>query len=124
MNVKTADSSYTPSRSRSTGAQVLHGLVAAEQVEERAQGLAALAFEVGVAFEDEAGVIMGNRDQPFVNREIREAQGWEAALPGAQDFAGAAQPQVFLGDAKPVLGLAQDGEAPLRDIAERRLIQQ
>src|ERR1700730_5430482 len=33
--------------------QVLHRLVAAEEVEEGAQGLAALAVEAGVAFEDE-----------------------------------------------------------------------
>jgi hypothetical protein len=48
----------------------LHGFVAAEQVEESAQGLAVLAFEMGVTFEHEASVVMGDRDQLFVDREM------------------------------------------------------
>ena len=41
-----------------------------------------------------------------------------------EHLAGAAQPQILLGDAEPVLGLAQDREPPPRHLAERRLVQQ
>src|SRR5438128_11265932 len=75
----------------SAGAQVLDRLVAAEEVEEDAQSLAALALEVGVALEDEAGVVMGHRDQLLVGRKIGEAQARQPALPGSRYLAGAAQ---------------------------------
>jgi len=45
---------------------------------------------MGVAFEDEAGVVMSDRDQLFVDCEIGEAQGRQAALARAQHLAGAA----------------------------------
>ncbi len=47
-------------------------------------------------------------------REVREAQGGEAALSDAEHLAGAAQPQVLLGDAKAVVGRAQDLETRAR----------
>ena len=55
--------SYIPGSRELAGAQVLAGFVAAKQVEEGAQGPTPLAFEVGVASEDEAGVAIGDRDQ-------------------------------------------------------------
>ena len=67
---------------------------------------------------------MRDRDQPLVAGEIGEAQLRQPALPRAEHLAGAAQPQILLGDAEPVLGLAQDREPPPRDLAERRLVQQ
>src|SRR5689334_18932063 len=49
-----------PSRN-SPRPQVLHRFVAAEEIEKGAEGLAEFGFEVGVAFEHEAGVVMGDR---------------------------------------------------------------
>ena len=54
---------------------------------------------------------------------VGKAQGRQAALPGAEHLAAAAQAQILLGDAEPVLGLAQDRDALARDRAERRLVE-
>src|SRR3546814_19214095 len=53
------------------------------------------------------------------NAEVRQA-----ALPRAQYLAGAAQAQVFLGDAEAVIGLAQDGQPRLGGFAQRPGIDQ
>jgi len=47
-------------------------------------------------------------EQILMHREVGQAEARHAALPGAEDLAGAAQAQILLGDAKAVLGLAQD----------------
>ena len=75
-----------------------------------------------VAVEDEAGVVMSDRDQLGMGGEICEPQGRQAALPGAQHLAGATQLEILLGDAKPVIGLAQGGEPLPRHLAQRRLV--
>src|SRR5262249_31213232 len=108
----------------SAGAQVLDRLVAAEEVEQHPQRPAALAFEVRVALEHEAGVVMGDRDQLLMGGEIGKPQARQPALPRPQYLARTAQAQILLGDAKPVLGLAQDLEPPFGDGAERRLVEQ
>ena len=46
----------------SAGAQVLDRLVAAEEVEQHPQRVAAFTFEVRVALEHEPGVVVGDRD--------------------------------------------------------------
>src|SRR3954451_23324377 len=56
------------------GPQVLHRLVPPEQVEKQPQRLAARARQGGVALQDQAGVVMRDRDQPLVTGEIGEAQ--------------------------------------------------
>ena len=56
--------------------------------------------------------------------EAGEAEARHADLPGAEHVAFAAQPQVLLGDAEAVLGLAHDGEPRLGGLAERRLVEQ
>ena len=56
---------------------------------------------------------MGDCDQLLVDRKIGEAQAGQPALPRPQHLAGAAQPQILLGDAEPVLGLALNLETPL-----------
>ena len=53
-----------------------------------------------------------------------EAESRHAALAGSEHVAFAAQLQVFLGDAEPVLGFAHDGEAGFRGFAERRAVEQ
>ncbi len=45
-----------------------------------------------------------------MNRQVRQAEPGQAALPGSQELAGAAQAQILLGDAKAVVGLAQDAQ--------------
>src|SRR5439155_18178738 len=67
---------------------------------------------------------MGHGDQLLVLREISEAQYRQPALPCAEHLAGAAQPQILLGNAEAILGLAQDRETLPRDLAERRLVEQ
>ena len=57
-------------------------------------------------------------------REVRQAQGGEAALADAEHLAGAAQPQVLLGDAKAVVGRAQDLETRARRGRERLVIEE
>src|SRR5437868_12478269 len=108
----------------SAGAQILHGLVAAEEVEQKAQGLAARARQLGVAFEDQARIVMRNGHQFLVLREVSKAQRRKPALASAEHLAGAAQSQILFGDAETVLGFAEDREALPRHLAERRLVQQ
>jgi hypothetical protein len=59
-------------------------LVAAEQIEQGAQGLAALALEMRIAFEHEPGVVMGDQ---LMGGEIRRPQARQSALPHAQHLA-------------------------------------
>ena len=103
----------------SAGSQVLDRLVAAEEVEQDAQRTATLALEVRVALEYEAGFVMGDGNQLLMSREVGQPQARQPALACPQHLAGAAQAQILLSDAKPVLGLAQDFEAALSDRAER-----
>ena len=56
--------------------------------------------------------------------EPRDAEAGHAALARAEHVAFAAQPQILLGDAEAVLGLAQDREPRLGGFAERRLVEQ
>src|SRR5438132_10105338 len=52
-----------PRRNKSPGAQILHRLVAAKEIEQDAQGLAARARQPRVALEDQASIVMGDRHQ-------------------------------------------------------------
>lgn len=64
------------------------------------------------------------RGEKFLLRfEIGDAEAWQAALARAEEFARAAQAQIFLGDAEAVFRLAHDLDASLRRFAERRLIE-
>ena len=53
-----------------------------------------------------------------------DAEAGRARLARAEHLAAAAQPQVLLGDAEAVLGLAHDAEAVAGDGAERRLVEE
>ena len=59
-----------------------------------------------------------------VHVEMREAKAGQAALPGAEEITFAAQPQILLGDAESVVGLAQDGKPRVGCFAERALVQE
>src|SRR6266480_6056005 len=75
----------------SSRAQILHGLVAAEEIEQEAQGLAAWGRQFGVALEDEARIVMRNGHQFLVLREVSKAQRRKPALASTEHLAGAAQ---------------------------------
>ena len=110
---------------RLAGAQVvLHGVVAPEQVEQGAQRRAPLGLQLGIALDDQAGVVARRLQQLAVGREVGQPHVGQAALPGAQQLAGAAQAQILLGDAEAVLGLAHDGEPRLGGLAERLGVEQ
>ena len=107
-----------------TRAQRPDRVVAAEQVEQGAQGRAALRL----AGRDRArspaarrpappaAARHGPRGRPAACRAGRSA--------ASQKLAGAAQAQILLGDAKAVLGLAHDGEPRLGRLAERLGVEQ
>ncbi len=100
------------------------GIVTPEEVEQGAQGGASLGLQVGVALDHQPGVVASGLQELGVRREVSQAHVGQAALPCAQELAGAAQPQILLGDAEPVVGLAHDLEPRLGGGAERRLVEQ
>ena len=65
----------------------------------------------GVIGQHLLGHVAGGGHQGFVAHQIGNAKGQIAGLAGAQPFAGAAQAQVFFGNAEAVAGLAHDGQA-------------
>src|SRR5216683_4748728 len=71
-----------------------------------------------IAVENEPRVVPGDGDQLLMGRQIGEAEFRQTALPRAQHLAGAAELQILLGNAETVVGLAQDGEALLRRLAQ------
>ena len=70
------------------------------------------------------GVVARGAEKLAVHLEPGDAEAGHAALPGAEHVAFAAQPQIFLGDAEAVVGLAHDREPRLGGFAERRLVEQ
>src|SRR6185437_15669858 len=99
-------------------------LVLAEQIEQLPQRLAALAGQRWIACEDQLRVVARGAEIFAVQLRARDAEAGQAALPRAEHVAFAAQPQVLLGDAEAVLGLAQDRKPCLRRLAERRPVEQ
>src|SRR5437879_2280407 len=89
-----------------------------------AQRLAARRGEIRIAGKDKRRVLAGRLEQRSVHLDAGDAKSRHAALAGTEQVAFAAQPQILLGDAKPVLRLAHDGEARLGGLAERRLVDQ
>src|SRR5215813_9547191 len=99
-------------------------LVAFEQIEQHPQRFATFAGERGIAAEHQGGVVAGGLQELAVGLDAGDAEARHAALAGAEHVAFAAQAQVLLGDAEAVLGLAHDGEARFRGLAERRAVEQ
>src|SRR5262245_50509782 len=89
-----------------------------------AQCLSALGGERRVARQEELGLVTRGTDELAVRLDAGDAEARHAGLPRAEDVAFAAQPEVFLGDAKAVLGLAHDVEARFRGFAQRPPIEQ
>ena len=72
---------------------------------------------------EQADVVLGGRISSAWTLEVGDAEARQAGLLRADQVAGAAQPQVLLGDAEAVLGLAHDrraGRARSRRAAARR----
>jgi hypothetical protein len=69
-----ATATSPPGKLASAGAQILDRLVAAEEVEEDTQRVAALAFEVRVMLEHQPGIVMGDGNQLLMGREIGQPQ--------------------------------------------------
>jgi len=56
--------------------------------------------------QDQPRVVVRNGEQIFMRGEIGQAEHRHAALARTENLAGAAEPEVFFGDAEPVLGVA------------------
>src|SRR5579862_4908996 len=67
---------------------------------------------------------MRDRDQVFMCRKVRKAQRRQPALLCPEHLAAAAQPQILLRDAEPIVSLAQDRDALARHGAEWTLVEQ
>src|SRR3972149_1081271 len=102
----------------------LDRLVLAEQIEQMTQRLAARSRQRRIARQDQRGVVARGAEIFAVQLDARDLEAGQAALPRAEQIAFTAQAQIFLGDAEAVFGLAQNGEARLGGLAERRLVQQ
>jgi hypothetical protein len=62
---------------------------------------------------------MRERDHRFVRGEVGKAQGRQPTLPGAEHLAGAAQPQILLGDAEAVLGVSRRIDSRCRAMSQQ-----
>src|SRR5207244_4043865 len=84
----------------------------------------ALRRERWIARQRELRVLAGGLQQRPVHFNPRDPEARHAGLADPKHVAFAAQAQVFLGDAEAVLGLAQNLDARLGGLAERRAIEQ
>src|SRR5688572_27878288 len=101
-----------------------HRRVALEQVEAQPRRLPPLARQTAVAVEEDAGVALGDWGELGNVLRRSDTEILFARLAGAEDFAGPAQPQIFLGDAEAVVGLAHHGQASPAGFAEVLTAQQ
>src|SRR6202000_3422996 len=81
----------------SAGTQGANGVVALEQVEQRLERLAARRGEVGVALDDQAGIVARRLQQLGMGREIGQPHVGQAARACAEKPAGAPPAQVLVG---------------------------
>src|SRR5947209_7542250 len=89
-----------------------------------AQRLPARRSQARVAREDELRILAGWLEQRAVHLDAGGPEAWQAALPGAEQVAFAALPDVLFSDAEAVVGFAQNFAARLGGLAERRTIEQ
>src|SRR5579883_3267962 len=121
---KDARARHDGSRSRKStlsGTNETDRLVLAEQIKQEAERLSARTGKHRVAFEDQGGILARGTDIVAVTLQAHDTKRGIAALPRAEHVAFPAQPQILLGDAKTVFGLAQDGKPRPRGFPERRL---
>ena len=112
-----------PRRLPSAGAQEPDRFVASEQIKKLAEREAARRIKVRIAVESERRVLARRVQELAVNFEPGDAEAGHAALARAEQVAFAAQAQILFGDAKAVVGLAQNGKPRLGGVAERGLVQ-
>jgi hypothetical protein len=105
-------------------AQKSYRFAALKNVEEKAQDLAARPLEPGILGNNSPCFIARRRKQRPMGRKIGQAESGQAGLFRAEHVALAAQPQVFLGNAKAVVRLAHDRNPRLGGLAERRAVKQ
>ena len=89
MSARKAAQSRDRSSTLLPGADVAHGVVAAEEVEEIAQSGAARAGEAGILRHDAAGVGLRHGEQLLMRGEVGEAQLRHAALLDPEGLAAA-----------------------------------
>src|SRR6185437_13414081 len=94
-----AEGDSTKSKFALAGPQRPDRVVAAEEVEQGAQRLAAIRLQLGVAVDDQAGVVLRGLQQLAMGGEVGQAHVGHAALACAEQLAGAAQLEVLLVDA-------------------------
>jgi uncharacterized membrane protein len=82
---------YRPDHTRLSRAEQLHSVVAAEEIQQRAQRRAALAGKLRVPLDDQPRVVARRGEQFGVNRKVGEAELRKAGLRRAEQVAGAAQ---------------------------------
>src|SRR6185369_14325697 len=99
-------------------------LVAAEKVEQGAYCLATLAGEIGVVLDQVGRIAAGDFQQVGMCLEARDAKAWGSRLARAEQFAFAAQFQVFLSDAKSVFRFTHDRQARMTSFAQWPLVEQ
>jgi hypothetical protein len=90
-----------------------------EKVEQGPEGFSARSLQFGIPRYDHARVVAGSTQQFAVNGKIREPEAGEAGLPFAQQFAGASQAEVFLGNDEAVFRIANALQARTRGFAQR-----
>src|ERR1700737_4167272 len=108
----------------SPAAQKPYRLAALENIEEQPQRLAMRAFQPGIFLDDFARFVARQVQQRSMRGKISEAKTRQAGLLRAEHLAFAAQAEVFLGDAKPVLRLAHDRDPRLGRLAKRRPVEE
>src|SRR5262245_55521055 len=89
-----------------------------------AQRLSARGRERRIARQHQRRVVARGADQLTVRLDAGDAEAGHTGLPRAKNVAFPAQPEIFLGDAKAVLGLAHDVEPGLGGFTQRSLVEE
>src|SRR5690242_10340061 len=70
------------------GPECPDSVVAAEEIEQGAERLAAIGLQLGVAVDDQSGVVLGGLQQLAMGAEVGQAHVGQAALARAEQLAG------------------------------------
>src|SRR5262245_27098098 len=86
-------------------------VVALEEIEQRAQRLAARRHKPGIADQDEARIVARRGEKIGMIDDICDPEDGQTRLARAQHLTRTSQAQILLGDAEAILGLAHDAQA-------------
>src|SRR4051794_36920822 len=92
-------------------------LVALKQIQQIAQGLSARRSKRGIALHHKPRIIARRTDELRMCLDAHDAKSRHPGLARAEHVALAAQLEIFLRNAEPVLGIAHDVEASLSCLA-------